>query len=343
MAHDFRVDRLIQWLASLAKQRSRQTPLLLASLSLGLMLMLAACSAATPTAPTVPAGQPQQTGDVTPVFAFSEAVVGPNRMAIGLLRNGSPINDPAATVRIKIFDLSTNTPTTLADEPATYYGQGLPAGIWVANVTFSKPGNVGVEVATQLPGQAQPSTRRFSLMVQLESEAPMVGQNAILADTLTVKDVPDIKQLTSGPEPDPALYQISLINALRSGKPTALLFATPNFCRTATCGPSVIVLSQLQKKFGDRMNFIHSEVYRYPFGDSAKLQAETIAKADSEGRSPTPDELHAGLSDAMATWNLYSEPWLFLIDSKGIIAARYEGGITSEELTPSIEKLLAGS
>jgi hypothetical protein len=342
MARDFRIDRFIQRLTCLAKQRTTRAPLRLAPLSFGLLFILVACSAATPAAPTTPAGQAQQTGDITPVFAFSEAVVGPNRLAIGLLRNGSPINDPAATVRIKIFDLNTTTPTTLADEPATYYGQGLPAGIWVANVTFSKPGNVGVEVTTQLPGQAQPNTRRFSITVQLESEAPMVGQNAILADTLTVKDVPDIKQLTSGPDPDPALYQISLIKALRSGKPTALLFATPNFCRTATCGPSVMVLSQLQKKFGDRMNFIHSEVYRYPFGDSAKLQAETIAKADAEGRSPTPNELHAGLSDAMATWDLYSEPWLFLIDSKGIIAARYEGGITSEELTPAIEKLLSG-
>lgn len=304
-----------------------------------LALALAACSSATPAAPAAPASQ---AGDVTPVFAFSEAVVGPNRLAIGLLRNGSPINDPAAKVRVRIFDLSTSTPTNLADSVATYYGQGLPAGIWVANITFDKPGNVGVEVETQLPGQAQPSTRRFSLTVQTESAAPRIGQNAIVVETLTVNDVPDLKQLTSGPDPDPALYQVSLVKALRSGKPTALLFATPNFCRTATCGPSVTVMSQLQKKYGDRMNFIHSEVYRYPFGDSAKLQADTMNKAQAAGRAPTPDELHAGLSDAMVAWNLDSEPWLFLIDAKGVIAARYEGGITSEELTPALEQLLAG-
>jgi hypothetical protein len=102
------------------------------------------------------------------------------------------------------------------------------------------------------------------------------------------------------------------------------------------------VLSQLQKKYGDRMQFIHSEVYRYPFGDSAKLQAESVAKAQNANRAPTREELRAGLADAMATWNLPSEPWLFLIDAKGIIVARYEGGITSEELSPAIENLLAG-
>jgi Thioredoxin-like domain len=141
---------------------------------------------------------------------------------------------------------------------------------------------------------------------------------------------------------DVALYQISLDAALQNGKPTAILFATPNFCRTATCGPSVMVLSQLQQQFGSQMNFIHSEIYRYPFGDSAKLQAESIAKSQSEGRAPTQDELNAGFSDAMIAWNLPSEPWLFLIDAKGIIAARYEGGITIEELTPAVQKLLAG-
>jgi hypothetical protein len=299
-----------------------------------LFIALAACSQ------NPPAGT--GSGDVTPVFAFSEAVVGPNRLAIGLLRNGSPVNDPGASVKLKIFDLTTNNPKPQAEASAIYYGRGLPAGIWVVYVNFDQPGNVGVEVQAQMPGQSQPSTRRYNLEIVSTSAAPRVGQAAISVKTLTVRDVPELKQLTSGADPDPALYQISLDDALKSGKPTAVLFATPNFCKTATCGPSVTVLSQLQKRYGDRMQFIHSEVYRYPFGDSAKLQAESVTKAQNANRAPTREELRAGLSDAMATWNLPSEPWLFLIDAKGIIVARYEGGITSEELSPAVENLLAG-
>jgi hypothetical protein len=211
----------------------------------------------------------------------------------------------------------------------------------VVYVNFDKPGNVGVEVQAQMPGQLQPSKRRYNLEIVSTSAAPRVGQAAISTKTLTVQDVPELKQLTSGADPDPALYQISLDDALKSGKPTAVLFATPNFCKTATCGPSVTVLSQLQKRYGDRMQFIHSEVYRYPFGDSAKLQAENVTKAQNANRALTPEESRAGLSDAMATWKLPSEPWLFLIDAKGIIVARYEGGITSEELSPAVENLLA--
>lgn len=300
------------------------------------LALLSACTQ--PSATTAP----QNGGEAVPVFAFSEAVVGPNRLAIGLIRNGSPVNDPRATVKIRIFDLNTTTPTALSEAQAAYYGKGLPAGIWVAYATFDKPGNVGVEIQAQMPGQAEPTIRRYNLDVLQASQAPVVGEKALPAKTLTAADVPALNQLTSGPDPDPALYQINLETALASGKPIALLFATPNYCKTATCGPSVNVLSQLQKQYGDRMIFIHTEVYRFPFGDSAKLQAESVAKAEREGRAPTPAELAAGLSDAMVAWDLPSEPWLFLIDSNGVIAARYEGGITSEELAPAIDLLLAG-
>ena len=44
----------------------------------------------------------------------------------------------------------------------------------------------------------------------------------------------------------------------------------------------------------------------------------------------------------MVAWKLDSEPWLFLIDAKGIVAGRYEGGITKEEMGPALEKLIAG-
>ena len=151
-----------------------------------------------------------QSNDVTPVFAFSEAVVGRNRLAIGLLRGGTPLNDPGAKVRLRFFNLDENNPQPKAETDATYYGQGLPAGFYVAYPSFDKPGNWGVEV------------------------------------------------------------------------------------------------------------------YEYPFGESAQRQD------------------NSGLSDPMVAWHLQSEPWLFLIDARGMIAARFEGGITKEEIGLALEKLIAG-
>ena len=73
-------------------------------------------------------------------------------------------------------------------------------------------------------------------------------------------------------------------------------------------------MSQLQRAYGDRMNFIHVESYAYPFGESAQS---------------SPPKLSAGMEE----WGLFSEPWVFLIDGTGAISAKYEGGITLDELT----------
>jgi hypothetical protein len=262
-----------------------------------------------------------QTGDVTPQFAFSEAVVGRNRIAIGLLRGGAPVNDPGAKVHLRFFNLDEQNTQVKFEADTTYYGQGLPVGFYIAYPTLDKAGNWGVEIQSQLSGQATPSTSRLRLEVKPKSAGPNVGDPAIAAKTLTVKDTPDAGRLSSGKEVNPAMYQVSLDDALKSGKPTALLFATPGFCATATCGPSLQVMEGLQKTYGDKMNFIHVEVYKYPFGESA-------AKGD--------------LSAPLVAWGLRSEPWLYLIDSKGTIVARFEGGITKEELGPALEKLIAG-
>jgi hypothetical protein len=308
-----------------------------------LVVMLASCgqAASTPAGGGSSAAAPQS-ADVQPVFAFSEAVAGRNRLAIGLLRDNTPLNDPNAKVHLKFFNLDENNAQPQGETDAIYYGQGLPAGFYVAYPTFDKPGNWGVEIQVQLPGQAKPSTSKQRLEVKPSSNVPTVGQPAISTRTLTVKDVPDLAQLSSGANPDPAMYQISLDQALKNGKPTALLFATPAFCRTATCGPSLDVMQGLQKTYGDKVNFIHVEVYKYPFSDSVQAQEQAAATAAKEKRDLTPAEANTGLADAMVAWHLQSEPWLFLIDARGTVAARFEGGITKEEIGPMLEKLIAG-
>ena len=308
-----------------------------------LAALLASCGqAATSPAAGKPTAGAAQAGNIEPVFAFSEAVAGKNRIAIGLVRNNTPLNDPTVKVHLRFFNLDDANPQVKFEADATYYGQGLPAAFYVAYPTFDKAGNWGVEIRTQLSGQAEPSVSKQRLEVKDRSNVPVVGQPAISVKTLTVKDVPDVAQLSSGTPVDPAMYQLSLDQALTNGKPTALLFATPAFCKTATCGPSLDVMQGLQKQYGDKVNFIHCEVYKYPFDQSVQLQQDAAQKAAKEKRAITPDERNAGLSDAMVAWQLDSEPWLFLIDAKGIVAGRYEGGITKEELGPALEKLIAG-
>ena len=301
-----------------------------------LALLLVSCGQSSPSA----AGP---AANVQPVFAFSEAIAGKNRIAIGLVSNNTPLNDPAAKVHLRFFNLDASDPQqVIAESDATYFGQGLPAAFYVAYPNFDRPGNWGVEIQVLLTGQTSPAVSKQRLQVLPSSDVPNIGSPAISTKTLTAKDVPDLAQLSSGAKPDPAMYQISLDQALASGKPTALLFATPAFCRTATCGPSLDVMQGLQKTYGDKVNFIHVEVYKYPFDQSVNLQTQIEAQATKDNRPLTEQEARIGLADAMVAWRLSSEPWLFLIDAKGVVAARYEGGLTKEEIGPALEKLIAG-
>lgn len=282
---------------------------------------------------------PSASSTLTPVFAFTEAVVGPNRLPIGIIRDGSPVNDPTAQVTMRFFQLDVDKQTAVGSATATYYGQGLPAAVYVATYDFSTAGNWGVEVTVLLEGMSEPSVAKLQLPVAERAVAPKIGDKAIMAETLTNDSVTDTAYLVSSTDVDPALYQVSLADALTQQKPIALLFATPGFCRTAVCGPSLTVFRDLQKQYGDKVIFIHSEIYRYPFGDSFAQQNTIFQTAMREGRGLTDEERKVGVSDAYYAWGLMSEPWMFLIDAQGVITARYEGGFTVEELGPEIANL----
>lgn len=296
------------------------------------VLLLVTVSACAGTAPSASEA-------ITPVFAFTETVVGPNRLPIGIIKAGSPVNDPQATITLRFFNLDVDSATAVGTASATYYGQGLPAAVYVANYTFPSAGNWGVEISTQLTGMTAPTIAKLQLPVSARAIAPKVADNAISVDTLTVASTPDVSQLVSMTDPDLNLYQISLSTALTQGQPIALLFATPGFCRTAVCGPSLKVFGELQRSFGDKITFIHSEIYRFPFGDSFSQQNAVFQKAMTDGRNLSDAERKIGVSDAYFVWGIQSEPWLFLIDGQGVITARFEGGLTAEELTPLLTQL----
>jgi hypothetical protein len=265
------------------------------------------------------AGQSQTTQAGSPVqavLATSEVVVGPNRLALGLLEKNVPIADAAQTkLHVRYYKLNGAQPTLAGEEDARYYGEGLgPRGTFIVHPTFDSAGSWGMEVEVQRPNQ-QPSTQRMQLEVAQQGSAPKIGSAAPKSKTPTARDVPDLKIITSDSEPDPRLYQMSIDQAVAGGKPSLILFATPGFCQTAVCGPGVDVLSKLADTFGDRIVPVHVEIYQHPFEQLQQVSA-------------------------MQEWGLKTEPWLFLVDRNGMIAGRYEGGITFAELEPEVAKLV---
>lgn len=296
-------------------------------LSVLLLSILAACGNTTETAstatPAARGGNAPAGSDVSiqAILAASTIVVGANRLPIGIVVDGTPINDPNALVSMRFYYLDGPEPTTVVGETGTtYFGRNLPFGVYVAYPNMPKAGAWGLEVAMTVPGKPT-AVSRLRLDVLANDPTPALESPAIVVDTPTAQTLAELEQITSDSQPNLALYQLSVREALKQRKPLAILFGTPGFCKTAVCGPSIQVMGNLQRTYGDRMNFVHVEVYQYPFAESVQAN---------------PPRFSAG----MTAWGLQSEPWVFLIDATGLIRYKYEGGITDDELTLVLDELL---
>jgi hypothetical protein len=102
-----------------------------------------------------------------------------------------------------------------------------------------------------------------------------------------------------------------------SKQPVVLLFATPALCQSRTCGPVVDIAEQVRAQNGRGVTFIQQEIYQNndpgPNGDNYRPQ--------------------------VLTWHLPTEPWAFVIDRRGRIAARFEGVFSVGELARAVERV----
>lgn len=182
-------------------------------------------------------------------------------------------------------------------------------GYYVAHVDFGESG--GYEVSIQPDTGRQ--TAFFGFTVNELPSIPEVGQIPPRSTTKIYPDTP-LEGLTTDSSPNPSFYEVTVGDAITSGRPALIVFASPAFCQTAVCGPTLDVVKQVDAAFPD-LRVVHVEVYdNLDVGAQGKLE----------------------LVDAVVEWNLPSEPWVYVIGAGGRVAARFEGAVSAEELTRAL-------
>ena len=285
----------------------------LAALTLG--CVLTACGVGSESAGTQPT--PGLQGEIV----ASEVVVGDQRLPLGILEQNTPVND--AIVHVRAFYLGAASGSQLRGQAdAPFKGEGLEGkGVYVARLKFDVAGSWMAEITAQRPADGAHAVIQKFFNVVANPVVPAVGQPAPRSQNQTVKDVPDVSYIDSGTPPAVEMHQVSIADAIAQQRPTLVIFATPAFCQTATCGPEVKVVRSLEPAYQARLTFIHVEIYRDFKPDPTKKQfAQTVLD-----------------------WRLQTEPWIFLIDSKGIIRARFEGPTATDEVKAGIDQLLAAA
>ena len=174
------------------------------------------------------------------------------------------------------------------------------------------------------------SSIEASLIVAVldESAIPDIGELPPITANKTLATVGKLENLTTDYTPDPDLYQISVEHAIATDLPTVVVFATPAFCTSPTCGPQVDAVSELKEIHRQKANFIHVEFYDNPSEIQGDLsRAELVSHAGDWGFTTIPD------------W--FNESWVFVLDSEGRIRQRFEGFTTVVELEETLQAVMA--
>lgn len=274
-----------------------------------LLIWLVGCGQAATPAPT---DAPTGVSDIQIAVVASDFAVGRPRLPF-ILYSGPQRAADVQQVTLTALDLSQEPPVPgWTGEATSYSDYVIP--YWVAYPELPHPGFWGLVADIPLAG-GTPTQAQFAVEVAAESLAPNVGDRPPASQNRTLETEPSIEQLTSDWEPEPALYQMTIAAAMQSGQPTVVTFATPAFCQTQFCAPVVDSVKEVYAAQGDKANFIHIEVYK-------EFNPELV------------------LADEMTEWGFATEPWTYVLDNEGRVAARFGGPVSPRELTAALEALL---
>jgi hypothetical protein len=152
------------------------------------------------------------------------------------------------------------------------------------------------------------------LAAAISTPIPDVGQRPPAIATETLPSVHGDVALLTTRQPPEEMHSLSFDQVLGK-RPVALLFSTPELCTSRVCGPVTDIMVQLQHEFGNRITFIHQEIY-------------------------VDNQPSKGLRPQLKAFHIETEPWLFTIDPHGTIAARIEGAFGVGEARQALEAAL---
>ena len=298
-------------------------PSLCALCTLWLIVLTVACGGGSDDVlipPTEEFGGPEYAA----VVITTDMAVGSERLAFGVLtRDGGPLEAEEAVVRTFYLPEGSGDRQARQILSAEFLPWPTVAGVFVAYPEFDVAGTWELE-AQLTTADGTEVTASSAFPVKESSATPAIGAAAPASVTLKSSDVDDLARITTASEPDPDLYALSIHEAIEAARPFVVLFATPAYCVSFTCGPQVTELPALRDKYAGRANFIHVEVFKDP---------HLI-----EGGRPT-----GGLVDAVQEWGLPTEPWTFVVDGEGIVRAKYEQYTPASVIESALLQTLQGN
>lgn len=246
---------------------------------------------------------------LVPRFALEMVVPGTSRMPFSLGTSSALLSDGPKTLTARIVDASNKVvvPSISANQ------RRVTDGIvyWDFHPTLEAVGQY-----TIILDGGNPDGTAISVNDPKSVPIPYTGQQLPPFVTPTTKATggvnPICTRLVGGPCP---FHQVTLTDALASGKPVVYLIGTPAHCQFGTCAPGLEFLITSAKRLGDKIVPVHAEVY-----------------TDDTATTTTP---------AVDAYHITGEPDLWLADKTGKIVTRFDGAWDQTELDEALNALVA--
>jgi hypothetical protein len=191
--------------------------------------------------------------------------------------------------------------------------------VYVADIPFDRPGKYEVLGIARLDDRLVAATSASGPLTVMKPEddpVPRVGEPAPRIHTPTKADAAGDLASIDTRVPPSTMHEADFADVVGK-KPVVLLFATPALCQSRVCGPVADVAEQVKDEHEGDVEFIQMEIYR-------------------------DNSIEKGFRPQVAAFGLPTEPWLFVIDKEGKVAARLEGAFSAGELEDALGKVSKG-
>ena len=283
-----------------------------------------------------------QDAPVQPILVGSGPALGPNRLSFAFFDRQGAIFSDVENASVRLYSLDDDgggeafgatlvsehelTPVTLGQNSVHEHADGsLHTHESGATTVFVTSGELdraewwGAELSVTIDGERTDGLRlRFWVLER--TDEPMIGEQVPRSTQTVLRDVDDISEIDTSNPRNPGMHTLTVAEALDTGRPVVIVFATPAFCQTRFCGPVIDeVVRPLSERYSNRVEFVHIEPW-------------DLAEAREGRLVPVP---------VMVEWQLPTEPWVFVVDGSGRVAAKFEGLMSFAEVDAAVGALVA--
>ena len=254
--------------------------------------------------------------------------VGEARLILALADSaGFPVGDPTWKISASLYDLGADGCTPFAD------GLSMPFAWSIEKVRGFFIGSTIIPPATRELGLLLVGSDATGAAVRISFAASVLGtpielrpgdKAPTIATPIAAADPHGVAGISTDPTPLNRLYSSSAAELLAAKRPFMIVFASPAFCTSQACGPTLKIVKEAAA-LHPKVVIIHVEPYVMAWDGQRPLPV-------MQGGRLSPNSI----ADA---WRIPVEPWVYTVGSDGVIIRSYDGVVTLTELDAALAEL----